>query len=455
MKRLIIILVAFLYVFSISAQNGYDIKIRTINFKKDTLLVSYTYFNQVLVLDTIYRNSEGYFSLKSEALLPGGLYYIGPKYYKKKFEFIISPSDCNFEMDIDFRNKPPLKFKDSKENELYRRYKVSAHRNKKLFKQFRKKKNYAKKDSVALVLNKLREKFAKKLPNSVAALLVRSEIDWVNPKVENASMKQKDKEKLDYKINHFLDKLDLSSPYVTRIPNTFNIINEYLDKVLKLDGESVIPALDKMLSEMGVRSEMYKFYLPFLRRKYMYPYNNWVDKVYIHLVRKYYNKEMAPWVSKSEIEGVQIQADRRESTLVGKVLPDITLSTEKGKKVSLHEIKAKYTVLIFWKPGCSHCRHAMPYMNEFQKKYKKEGVKIVGVCTRKGDDSKRCWKSIKEEKMQKFHYNLADVEGKENFLMKYNLIGVPIIYILDENKVILDKKVPPEVLIDVFSRIVK
>lgn len=455
MKRYVLIFIVLLQFVQLYSQDGYDITIRTKNFTRDTLIISYPYVKSVIVLDTLARNSEGYFKLKSDATLPGGLYYIGPKYNKKKFEIIISPEDNNFEVLIDFRNKPNLKFNNSKENSLWKRYKILAHKNNNLKKKYKKSKHLIKRDSVIVKLNELREKQIKKMPNSVAALLIKSDIEIVEPKYNGLTPEQKRNALVKYYIDNFLYKLDLSSKYTIRLPKTNSIIEKYIDQILNRDENAVIPKLDSMLNKMGVGSELYKYYLPAFRRRYSFPFQKWVDKVYIHIVNKYYNKEMSPWISQTEIDGVHIQAERKARTLIGKIFPDITLSTEKGKKVTISSIEAEHIVLIFWKPGCSHCKHAMPFIKKLQKKYSKKKLKIVSICTRKGDDSKRCWSSIKEEKIGKFHYNLADTKGNQNFLLKYNLVGVPSIYILDKNKKILDKKVRPEELNEVFRELVK
>ena len=152
---------------------------------------------------------------------------------------------------------------------------------------------------------------------------------------------------------------------------------------------------------------------------------------------------------------VQYQADNKEKTLVGKIIPDITFATQKGEKVRLMDIDTKYMVLVFWRPGYSHCRHAMPILNDFHKKYKNKDVKLVTICTRQRSDTYRCWDGVKSEEMQGFDYNLADKGGKTNFLRKFNVGGVPAIFILDKDKRIIDKNVKAKNLSSRFEEILK
>ncbi len=438
----------------LSAQSGYDIMIKAKNYPTDSLFVSYNYGGGNVVLSALKRNYHWDFILKSDAVLPDAVYYIGTLRKKELFPFIITQKDNHFDLNIDFEDKKNYSSKGSKENTVFFKYKHQADSLKNKRKEYLMNRQFHKKDLVTLELNQIRRKYVAQNLGTFVAKLIKSDIEWIDSEITDR--KGKDKATLlDYKIKNYLNNIDLSDKTALRLPKTHKLITEYFDRVVHLKPEAVIPALDSVLWAMGCKSEMFKFYLPFFTRKYSFPFRPWVDKVYAHLAKKYYTKEIAYWLSEKEIQRVHEMAKRKEESLPGKIIPDITLVDKNDKSVRLRDIDAKYMVLVFWRPGCSHCRHAMPILREFQTKYKSKGVKIVTACTRQRSDTYRCWEGVKNEKMEDFDYNLADKSGKTDFLKKYNITGIPNIFIIDKNKKIIDKKVAPSRLQEVFEKVLR
>ena len=454
MKKTFFILL-LLSTYLLTAQNGYDIKIKVKNYSGDSLFVFYPYGKNLVALKTIYRDTGNVFILKDEAVIMPGLYHLGKKQHNIKASFIMTPEDCHFSASFDFANKNIMNFDNSEENRLYKKYLVTTSNTKRKIKSYKKQRQLSKIAPLTLKLNNIRKNLIKENPGSVAALLIKSEIQWIDTPYYGQKDSKKIEKQLNFKIDHFLDNLELDNPATMRLPATFRLINEYLDNVVHLKPERVNEKLDSMLNAMGYKSEMFRYYLPYFERKYRFAFRPWVDKTYIHLAKKYYNKDIAYWMKEKEIERVQREAEKREGALVGKIIPDVTLEDENGNKVRLMDIKAPYIVLVFWRPGCGHCRKAMPKLRDFQKEFADTGVKIVTACTRQRSDTYRCWNGVKREKMQCFDYNLADKEGNTGFLFKFNVGGVPYIFILDKDKRILDKKVAPSLLKEKFRAILK
>ncbi len=438
----------------LSAQNGYDIKIKVENYPTGSLFASYNYGGGDVVLNALKRKDKGEFVLKSDAELPDAVYYIGTIREKKLFPFIITQKDNHFDLTLDFGDKKNYSSKGSKENKVFFEYKRQADIIENKRKEYLMNRQFQKKDLLTHELNQIRRKYVAQNPGTFVAKLIKSDIEWLDSEIINVKGKYRD-EILDYKIKNYLNNIDLGDKTALRLPKTHKLITGYFDRVVHLKPDAVIPALDSVLGAMGYKSEMFKFYLPFFTRKYSFPFKPWVDKVYVHLAKKYYTIEIAHWLSDKEIQKVQEMAKQKEQSLPGNIIPDVTLADQNNKSVKLRDIDAKYLVLVFWRPGCSHCRHAMPILREFQNKYKSKGVKIVTACTRQRSNTYRCWEGVKSEKMEEFDYNLADKSGKTGFLKKYNIGGVPNIFIIDKNKKIIDKKVAPSKLEEVFEKVLR
>jgi thiol-disulfide isomerase/thioredoxin len=79
-------------------------------------------------------------------------------------------------------------------------------------------------------------------------------------------------------------------------------------------------------------------------------------------------------------------AESMGADLRGKPAAIFTLTSNKGKRVSLSDLKGKPVLLNFWATWCTPCKIEMPWFEEFQKKYAAQGLEVVGI--NEDDDAK-------------------------------------------------------------------
>ena len=107
--------------------------------------------------------------------------------------------------------------------------------------------------------------------------------------------------------------------------------------------------------------------------------------------------------------------------------------------VKLSEVKADYTILIFWDVDCSHCQKEVPILleqyNELIKE--KKDVKVYSVYMQ--HEGEKYLKYIAEHKLP--WINVYDGAHYNNAVEKYDVYSTPVIYILDKNKVIKAKRI--------------
>ena len=116
-----------------------------------------------------------------------------------------------------------------------------------------------------------------------------------------------------------------------------------------------------------------------------------------------------------------------------------------GNRVSLYDVKAKYTVVIFWDHGCGHCKKEVPKLSDIYKtKLKQKGVEVYAIETENKPDE---WKKfIREHQLEWINVNEPDDYNRAVTKKFYDIYSTPVIYLLDENKIIKAKRIDTEQL---------
>jgi peroxiredoxin len=79
---------------------------------------------------------------------------------------------------------------------------------------------------------------------------------------------------------------------------------------------------------------------------------------------------------------------------IGEAAPGFTLHNSKGAPVTLSQYKGKVVLLDFWATWCTGCKVELPWYVEFDKKYKRKGLAVLGVSMDDGGDAAG-WKLVK------------------------------------------------------------
>lgn len=112
--------------------------------------------------------------------------------------------------------------------------------------------------------------------------------------------------------------------------------------------------------------------------------------------------------------------------------PDFEAKDLSGKAFHLHDFRGKAVLLNFWATFCTPCKTEMPWLNEFQKQYKDQGLVVLGIST--FDDEAAIRKFIKPMAVE---YTMA--AGGSEIEDLYPAGGMPYTIYIDRNGRIVDK----------------
>ncbi|MEE9438817.1 MAG: redoxin domain-containing protein [Saprospiraceae bacterium] len=445
--------------FSIFGQYDIDIKIK--NYSNDTIIVGSYYANKQIVIDTVVTTKKGKFNFEGKDTLSSGVYFVLTKPNNDFIQFFVNGYDNEFEIKFDKENLADIKFKGSKDNDVFINYLSFLKDQRPKADVFRKRLTLA--DSLKVEdseaekgLNKIDEyvqeeqkKIITEHPDFITAKFLKAGIQPEIPEFEG-----EDKEIKIYKFYkaHYFDNLDLGDLVNLRSPYQHKRVDYFLEKLTAQDPDSITVSIDYLLNKMKPAPETYKYYLSYFLNKFAKMKIVGYDKVYVHIVDNYYAKGETPWVPEKNLKKIITNANNIRPILIGKMFPDITTYKKDETPVRIWDIESPYTIVLFWAHDCGHCTKAMPSIVKFYEEYESKGVTLVTVCTKGSKKTEACKEAIPKKNMGKF---INTFDPYQRYRKKAFIPSTPKLFILDKDKMIILKDIPARELKNIIPEIIK
>jgi peroxiredoxin len=448
------------------SQKGYEIKVHLAPLHDTVCYFGYYYGDHTYLKDTARIDHNSNVVFKGNDSIGGGIY------------LVVLPRKTYFELVIDKSRKFSLKTDTS---DFIRNMEVSGSPENKVFYDYQK---FVQKlgDSInilqAQAANKKNKDSTKMLDaqfkrinkrvadyrNSVIAQYPQSFFASVltmmkEPDVPSDPPKKPDGRLVDtffayhYLKAHIFDNVDFSDSRLLRTPVFAAKVKTYLTNFTFQIPDSIIISADIVLEKAKASKEVFKYFLTDLTHQYETSNIMGMDAAFVHLVQRYYLSGQVDWVDKEQMDKLRDRVNKITPNLLGKYAPVLTMQDTLFRPVSLYDIKSKYTLVIFWKYDCGHCQHEIPILvDEYNKKLKAQGVTVFSGCT--GDDTTAWKKFIRDYKMGNF-INTFDPEMMSNYFNLYDVYSTPTIYLLDENKKIIAKRLDVDKIPDFINSLEK
>ena len=454
-----------LYAFSfLSAQdNPYQFQIHNL---KDTVVYLANYYGEKLYYaDTAQVDSRGRFSFKAIPAENQGKYAVvvpGPKY----FEIVIADNE-KIKIETDTTNLTgDIQVQESQNNKiLYDYMNFLTERRKERETLLEKLEENEDKPEVTKAIkteyNSLNEKvanyqksLAKKYPNQFAAKEILMAVD-----VEPPAELREDKEKAYYYYKkHYFDNIDLQDDRIIRSPIFHERLDNYLNKTLIQDPDTISAAMDGLIAKLEPGSEVFKYVVHYSTYSLETSKIMGMDKAFVHMVDEYYTPYQAYWMDEDKLETIKEKANQKRHTLIGDVIPELILMDTSGNWVSTNkDLHQKYVLLYFYDPDCGHCKKETPKLVEFYKDYDHDMLGIYAVSSKTG----KKWEEFIEKYDMGEIYNVAiphkayeDADyatrlittGKTNYTSlkyqeTYDVYSTPKLILVDQDRVIRAKDI--------------
>ncbi len=251
-----------------------------------------------------------------------------------------------------------------------------------------------------------------------------------------------------YYKSHYFDNVDFADARLLRTPLFHTKLDTYIKKLTLQMPDSINKEADYLVKKAEANPEVFKYVVWFITNTYETSNIMGMDAVFVHMVRNYYTKEKATWVDSTTMYKITERANVLEPILIGKKVKNLVLEDTAGVYHTLYNVKAKYTMLLFWDPDCGHCQKVVPEVKKLYDIVKPHGVEVFAMCTETEMDK---WRKFIREKNLNW-LNLADPKIQNNFRYEFDINTTPQLFLLDEDKKILAKKIDVEVMAEMLSK---
>jgi peroxiredoxin len=449
--------IIFLILSSLSqAQTGYKIDVSIKQFANQYIYLGYYYGKSLPIKDSIKLNSAGKGTFKGKEKLKGGIYLIGYPNKKSFVEVLIDKTQI-FSVTITDTSLPvKMTVANTPEGMIFQQYQKYMEKKGAEAKAINQLPNTTEAEkqivtSKRKVLNEevmnYRKNIQKQHPkNLLSSLLYTLE----EPKIPDAKFHpggvyDSSYAWYFYKSNYW-NGVDFTDERLLNTPVFEPKFDNYFETMIVPSIDSLKKEANKIIIASKPNKEMFKYITSKLIERYINPKYMGQDAVFVDLFEKYVSNGTVDWFTEKQKKFVFERYYYIVSNQVGEKAPPLELIDTLNKPVSLYNINSKYTVLCFWDATCGHCKEVVPKVDSvFTKKWKSQGVTLLGVMTDGGLDN---WKKyISENKFTSWmHAYQADevrkaeaAEGKPNFRQLYDVQVTPKLYLLDSEKRIIAK----------------
>lgn len=459
MKKIgLMVLIAFTSLI-LNAQK-YEIKVKIAGISDTVIYLGHHFGEKKYVIDTTRIDSKGMATFSGDKDLNRGIYLIVmPSKGMTYFEILIGDQK-KFSIETDTTDfVKNMKVKGCKENVVFNQYQqrmsdIQAKRMElnRLYEGAKESPDEQKKIADQMdVLNKERITYMDKLiaenPNTFFShiLLAMKEVDIPDSPLDADGKEIDPQFKYKYYKEHYFDYVDWAENGLLRTPIFEGKLTYYFEKMVVPTADSMIPEAKAIIKKSfdGGDSLMFQFTASHLLHYFEASNVMGYDAVFVDIAEQWYLSGKATWADSTFISKLNERVEKITPTKLGNIATDLKkMQTIDEQYISLHQVVADYTVMVFFEPNCGHCKKELPILIQtYRDSLQSLNVKVFAIYTQY---DRAEWETFVNEK--DLHadgwYNVWDGPYPHTqFRDFYDIYSTPVIYVLDKNKKIIGKRI--------------
>src|SRR5690554_6492224 len=474
MKRVLLFTIGLLSLTQVFSQdNPYKFQINNL---KDTVVYLANYYGDKLYYaDTAYADANGKFSFKAIKEENQGKYAVvipGPKVFdiviadNEKIEMVTDTADLagNMKVIVSQNNKIMYEYMNYLNARREDREKLIA--------------QSEENEGNETIIKALQEEFSElngsvikyqtEVADKNAPLFIAKEIRMSIDPLVPMELQSDQNQAYYYFKDHYFDNIDLNDDRVVRTSIFHNKLDNYLNKTLIQNPDTIIASMDKIIARLDRSSEVFKYIVHYTTYNFESSKIMGMDKGFVHMVDTYYKPDVAFWMDTDKLKSIQDKANEKRNTLLGVRAPEVILMDTAGNWISTYKDgKKKYTLLYFYDPDCGHCKKETPKLVDFYKNHTPNDIAVFAISSNHDDKWK---KFVVKNDMEFFNMSIpgraySDAEYATNLItsgtttyksLKYHetfdVLSTPKVFLLDEDHKIIAKDIAVDQIEGFISR---
>lgn len=423
---------------------------------KEIFLANY-YLGNIYAKDTLLLDNEGKGAFTADSLLPQGLYKIFAD-ENRHFDFLLG-ADQQFSLrNVTFRSET-LQVEGSAEAKAFADYtgylkdlqQKNAAIRKKMETATTQQKELLKQELEKLTadLHSYWNRTETEFPDAFLTKFIKANhVPTLDTSTLPLKVQQNDSlllfSKFKYQQEHFWDNFDYTDERFLYTPFFKSKLETWFTKVLYQNYDSIKPPVFEFVEKVKPHKRIFQFAVSYFLNSSINSNIMGMDALFVDLARKYYLSGEAFWSTDESLEKIKENVLFFENNLIGKTAPDLTLEGFDGQYYNLHQINAKYTLVLIYEPGCSHCKTYVPELySEIYLPFRDKGLEVYAIYSM---NKKEEWNDFLIEHNLHDWINVWDEHHVSRFKILYDARTTPGLFVLDNNKQIIAKKISVEQL---------
>ena len=210
---------------------------------------------------------------------------------------------------------------------------------------------------------------------------------------------------------HFWDDIEAFDGPTDENPILAAQLDFYFDKMVAPLPDSITPEIDRLVERTSFNNDLRDFILWYLLEKYRHPEYMSQDQVFVYLYDQYFSQLEIKDLNKTNLALIRDKAEAFRRLALFNLAPDFAISDS----VDLHSIESEYTVLFFFDHDCDVCHKEKQELDSVVLVHPEITVLAIDMNTN----------DVRVDAL----YDLYDIET------------TPLIFVLDNEKRIIAKKI--------------
>ncbi len=350
--------------------------------------------------------------------------------------FISESQPPNFSITVDVKNPgKSLEFKGSPENQAFAGY----------LRWMTEKRRMPYSEKLQAEINQKWDELENKFAGTTLALFIRIQRDPHIPE-PTIPVILPNREQLvqDYYhkqlANRFFYTFNFSDKRLVTIPVTWEKMSLFFKQVVPPVKDTVIFRVSQLVEKARANDEVFTHTVKHLYTLFRESPLPFTAEVYNHIGEHYIIEQPERWNDIAFVERVRDRVSKGKLNPVGFPATNLNLVAPDGRKQDLYSVKAEYTVLLFYDPGCDACQPITEALHKLSLRYREQGLKVFAVYM--GQNSEE-WKTYIQAHQLSW-VNVYDPESPVTIEQQYDIHAIPIIYLLDKDKNTVAKDITVE-----------